>query len=108
MYNPQRNYRRNMFFFIPLAILALAFLLGAVVMWLWNAILPAATGVNPLNYWQALGLLLLSRILFGGFRAGARPHTHKPAPWRDKWMHMSEEERERFKAEWRKRCNREG
>jgi Ca2+/H+ antiporter, TMEM165/GDT1 family len=106
MYQPQRNHRRNFFFFFPLLIAAVAFLLGGVVMWLWNAILPAVTGVSPLTYWQAMGLLVLSRILFGGFRFGGRPRHHKPAPWRDKWANMNAEEREHFKNEWKKRCGR--
>lgn len=106
MYNLQRNRRHKLFFFFPLLMAAVAFLFGGVVMWLWNAILPAAVGANPLNYWQALGLLLLSRILFGGFRFGGRPHRHTPAPWRDKWANMNAEEREQFKSEWKKRCGR--
>lgn len=106
MYNLQRNRRRYLFFLFPLLLAAVAFLLGGVVMWLWNAILPAAVGANMLNYWQALGLLVLSRMLFGGFRFSGRPHRHKPAPWRDKWANMSAEEREQFKSEWKKRCGR--
>lgn len=107
MYNLKRSHRRNLFFFFPLLMAAVAFLLGGVVMWLWNAILPAVTGVDPLTYWQALGLLVLSRILFGGFRFGGRPHRHQPAPWRDKWANMNAEDREHFKAEWKKRCGRD-
>jgi hypothetical protein len=43
--------------------------LGWVVMVLWNAIVPGVfDGIRPLGYGQALGLLLLSRILVGGFR----------------------------------------
>lgn len=108
MYHPQKNRSRKMFFFFPLLMAAVAFLFGGVVMWLWNAILPAALGANTINYWQALGLLALSRILFGGFRFGSRPHQHKQASWRNKWANMSAEEREQFKSEWKKRCGREG
>lgn len=39
--------------------------------WLWNALLPDILGVKAINYWQSLGLLLLSKILFGGF-SGAK------------------------------------
>jgi len=44
-----------------------------VVMNLWNWLVPAIFGWQSVNFWQALGLLLLSRILFGGFRGGPRP-----------------------------------
>jgi len=40
--------------------------LGLVVMTLWNALLPAILGVKAIGFWQALGILVLSRILFGG------------------------------------------
>ncbi|MBK6633344.1 MAG: hypothetical protein IPG38_02580 [Chitinophagaceae bacterium] len=43
---------------------------GFVVMSLWNAILPAVLGVKAISFIQALGILLLSKILFGGFRGG--------------------------------------
>lgn len=85
-------------------------LLGAIVMLLWNAILPAVTAAKPLSYAQALGLLVLSRILFGGFRFG-RPggppeYWRKRREWREKWMNMSEEERAQFRDAWRKKCGR--
>jgi len=38
-----------------------------IVMSLWNAILPAVIGVKLISFWQALGILVLSKILFGGF-----------------------------------------
>ena len=45
--------------------------LGLLVMSLWNALLPAILGVKAIGFWQALGILVLSRILFGGL--GFRP-----------------------------------
>ncbi len=82
---------------------------SALVMWLWNYVLAAAVeGVRPISFWQALGLLLLARILFGGFRMGYPPayrkHNPKYGHLKDKWMDMSPEERARFKEAWRKRC----
>lgn len=106
MFNQQRDFSRKKFFFMPLAAIAAVLLFGWVVMLLWNAVLPSTTGVSALNYWQAVGLLALCRILFGGFRTGGRPHQHRSASWREKWTQMSEEERARFKAEWRERCKR--
>ena|SRR5688500_5442569 len=78
-------------------------LLGFVVMSLWNAILPDITNVKPINFWQSMGLLLLAKILFGGF--GGWRHKQR---WREgmhaKWQAMTPEERDKFKAEWRDRC----
>lgn len=90
--------RRRYFFFllIPLFFGAMA----AVVMGLWNAILPVLFPVTALTYWQALGLLVLCRILFGGFspRKGG-----PPAHIREKWLNMDPEQKKRFKEEWRNR-----
>ena len=52
---------------------------GFVVMSLWNGLMPAIFGLPPIGFWQAMGLLILSKILFGGFRGG-RPGRHMP--WR--------------------------
>uniref|UniRef100_E1THH4 Uncharacterized protein n=1 Tax=Burkholderia sp. (strain CCGE1003) TaxID=640512 RepID=E1THH4_BURSG len=75
--------------------------LGWVVMALWNWVMPALfVGVKPIDFAHALGLLVLSRILFGGFRGhgGWRERRH----WR-KWEAMTPEEREQFQTAWRSR-----
>ena len=41
-----------------------------VVMHLWNWLMPELFGLHLITYWQALGVLILSKILFGGFRGG--------------------------------------
>lgn len=81
---------------------------GFIVMGLWNAILPEVTGgVKTINFWQALGILALSKILFG-FGKGGGGWAQKRREWKekmkDKFNAMTPEERERFKAEWKKRC----
>jgi len=80
---------------------------GFIVMSLWNALLPAILGVKAITFLQALGLLLLSKILFGGFGGGGRGWRGSPA-WKQKmkqrWDNMTPEEREKFKAEWKHRC----
>lgn len=93
------------FFFFPLMLLVLS----AVIMFLWNSILPEVIHVERINYLQAIGLFILSRILFGGFRFGGRGRPgFGPRPhMREKWMNMSEEERMRFREEWRRRCGRQ-
>ncbi|PBQ34991.1 hypothetical protein CNR22_24080 [Sphingobacteriaceae bacterium] len=81
---------------------------GLAVMFLWNAILPpVVSGVGTLTYLQAAGLLILCRILFGGFRRGRTGPGHRGGPpWRQKMMNMSEEEREKFREQWKERCSR--
>ena len=82
----RKFYLAKALFFIMVAI-AMALLLGWIVMVLWNAILPDVAGVKPLNYWQAIGLFILSRILFGGFRFGSRRNKGRrfQEKWNEKW-----------------------
>ncbi len=98
---------------LAFALLFAAFVLLAalVVMFLWNTILPDVTGWKALTFRQALGLLVLSRILFGGRHGGRRWREHRerpPTSWRDKWRSMSDEEREKLRSDWRSRCGWEG
>lgn len=74
--------------------------LSAVTMFLWNYAVVPAIGWNPLNYWQAMALFALSKILFAGFgpRGGGRGR-HKR--W-EKWRNMSPEDREAFKDRWKR------
>ncbi len=51
--------------FIVAALFALIF--GFAVKWLWNLLMPAIFGLRPITYWQAFGLLLLAKLLFGRF-----------------------------------------
>ena len=54
---------------------AFAFLFGAVVMWLWNWLMPVLFHLGVITYWQAVGLAILSRLLFGSLHHGG-PHKH--------------------------------
>ncbi len=73
-------------------ILAAIAVVGLVVMLLWNAIVPGVfLGVRTLDYRQAVGLLILSRILFGGFRGRGGPGRH----WKH-LKHLTPEERALF------------
>ncbi|HPH23198.1 MAG TPA: hypothetical protein PLW32_04895 [Chitinophagaceae bacterium] len=84
----------------------IAALLGYIVMLLWNNVLAEVTTVKLINFWQALGLLLLSKILFGGFNKG---FGKKAGPWssemKAKWHNMNAEEKEQFKQQWRNKCS---
>lgn len=104
--------RKRIFFMFPFIIIAAALLLGFIVMLLWNFIFPAALHAEKLTYWQAVGLLVLCRILFFGFRrpnGNQRPGMWRGGPpWRQKWMNMSDEERAKFREEWEQRCRKPG
>jgi hypothetical protein len=79
---------------ILLLILAAIAILGWLVMQLWNLVVPAAfAGAHALDYPQAVGLLILCRILFGGFRGrrgGWRGRHLRP------WAALTAEEREQL------------
>lgn len=70
---------------------ACAFLFGAVVMWLWNWLMPVIFHLGMITYWQALGLAILGRLLFGSFHHGGPHHRgqHRFGPWRHR-HHMNE------------------
>jgi len=77
---------------------------AVAVMLLWNALMPSLFALPALNYWQAVGLMLLSRILFGGLAHDMAGHGrmrgnhrfYQGNKLREKWMNMSEEERKEF------------
>lgn len=94
--------RKLLFLFL---IPAMILLVTAVVQFLWNAILPDLIHVGIITYWQALGLLALCRILFGGFGGrGHKPHIGHSSPAREKWTSMTDEEKVKFKEQWHSRC----
>jgi len=94
---------RILFFILIAAVAILVF--GGVVMLLWNNVLATVTNVHTITFVQALGILVLSKILFGGFRGGWGPRRYY---WKQrmaqKWNNMTPEEREKFKQEWQRRC----
>ena len=85
-----------------------ATLFSFVVMWLWNRLMPSLFGLHVLSFWQALGLLILSKILFSGFHG--RPGFSRD--WRMRfirhWDQMTPEQREAFRAGLRGGCGPEG
>jgi hypothetical protein len=76
---------------------------GLATQLLWNWLVPALFNGPVLTYWQTLGLLVLSKILFSGFggKGGRWGHHHQAGPWRPYWKerlgNMSPEDRERFR-----------
>ncbi len=81
---------------LPIGIAAVA-VFGFVVMGLWNWLVPAIFGWKAIGFWQALGLLLLSKILFGGLRG----HSNWRHRFQERWERMTPEERERFRESMR-------
>ena len=82
---------------------------GFVVKGLWNGLMPNIFGWHTITFWQAVGLLLLSKILFGGFRGRGGHGWHgrgrwRGEMWRQKWDSMTPEERERLRARFKHRC----
>ncbi|MFC3158180.1 hypothetical protein SAMN05443633_11055 [Chryseobacterium arachidis] len=75
-----------------------------IVMSLWNCLLPDILGVKSVTYWQAMGILILCKILFGGFHFGKGMKDFKERKMREKMMNLSPEEREKFKEVWKNRC----
>lgn len=76
-------------------------LMSLAVMLLWNALLPSILGVTTITFWQALGILALSRLLFGG-RGHRGSWGRKRHRWKKRWHNMSPEEREKMREHWAK------
>ena len=55
--------------FVAIGIVAFT-VFGFVVTHLWNYLMPGLFGLRTITFWQAVGLMLLGRLLFGGFRPG--------------------------------------
>ncbi len=91
-----RSHRlRRILKFLPFVVLFVV-VFGFVVMGLWNWLMPAIFGLKPIGYWQAWGLIILGRVLFGGFRMGGRG-DHWRHRMRERWEKMTPEEREKFR-----------
>lgn len=91
--------------FVKIIVGFLAF--SAAVMLLWNALMPDIFHLRVIDYWQAMGLLVLSKILLTGFRGGPGGGWRRDA-LREKWGNMTPEQREQFRQEWGRRCGRPG
>lgn len=102
------------FIFVPL----LLFIFGEIVRSLWNWLMPALFHLGAVTFWQAIGLMILSWLLFGGLRGvgrvGSRRRDWGPMHgrwnarweerWEQRWQQMSPEEQNRFREWARTRC----
>jgi hypothetical protein len=101
---------KRLIFIAPLAIVGMAIFIwigGEVVMHLWNWLLPTLFGWRQITFWQALGLLALCRILFGGL-GGRGSHRNVRSNVRqrmaERWEKRTPEEREKYRQSFRGRC----
>jgi len=99
--------RRRWIFLAPLAIGGLLLFIaigGEVVQQLWNWLLPPLFGWRQITFWQAVGILALCRILFGGFGHHGSYRSNFRRRMAERWERMTPEERERFRQGVRGRC----
>jgi hypothetical protein len=89
--------------FVLFAVL-FATVFGFVVRSLWNWLMPALFGWHLISFWQAVGVLVLSKILFGGFRGHPGRHLYWRRRMMERWEQMTPEEREKFRQGMRGRC----
>lgn len=104
----KRTFYKWRFIFIPIGIAAFLTLISFVVMQLWNNLLPGILHVGAITFWQAMGIFILCKILFGFGKGGKPGWGGGGNPWMRKRMeerfkNMSAEEQERFKAKMRDR-----
>ncbi|MGX1928292.1 hypothetical protein [Flagellimonas sp. 2504JD4-2] len=72
-------------FFMVVFFIGLVFLAGYVLMHLWNWLMPDLFGLTTIGYWQALGLMLLAKIIFGFGNHSSKHGGHKKHKKHKKW-----------------------
>jgi hypothetical protein len=99
--------RKKWFVLGPIVIVLCAIIMviaGGIVMWLWNWLLPPLFAIRPITFWQALGIMVLSRMLFGGFGVRGVARSRMRERMEERWGRMTPEEREawrqRMRARW--------
>lgn len=102
--------KKKLLYIAPLALVGLAIFIaigGEVVRLLWNWLLPALFAWRQITFWQAVGLLALCRILFGGLggRGSSRSEVRRRIRERmaERWERMTPEEREKYRQSFRGR-----
>lgn len=99
--------RRKWILLAPVIVLAFVVFValgGEIVALLWNWLMPSIFGWRTITFWQALGLLALCRILFGGIGGRGGPRYSIRRRMRERWQGMTPDERERFRDAMRARC----
>jgi hypothetical protein len=102
---------KGRFIFIPIAVAGFLSIISYVVMQLWNCLLPDVLHVTTITFWQAMGIFILCKILFGfGKGGGWRGGRGGGAPWmrhkmEERFKSMTPEQKEKFKQKMRDRAN---
>jgi hypothetical protein len=92
---------------IAAAVIVFIALFSWAVMALWNDLVPPVFHGPVIGYWQAVALLVLCRILFGGLRGWRGSHGHwRRHMWRERWESLTPEERARLRERFMERCGR--
>jgi hypothetical protein len=94
--------RKRLMLIAPAAIVfgtVAAVALGFILSGLWNALMPAIFGLPAIGFWQALGLFLLARLLFGRFGGAGRKMRFSRG-----WKGLTPEQRQRFREAMGARC----
>jgi hypothetical protein len=97
---------KRLIFIAPLAILGMLLFIaigGEIVLQLWNWLLPPLFGWRQITFWQALAILALCRILFGGFGWHGSGRSGFRRRMEERCQNMTPEERERFRQGVRER-----
>ena len=94
---------RKKMLLMPFFFIGMAALVTWVLMILWNWLMPVLFGLSIISFWQAFGLLLMSKILFGGLHGGKHKccghHGHSnswKSKFKHKWHKMSDEDKRRW------------
>jgi Ca2+/H+ antiporter, TMEM165/GDT1 family len=102
-----KSTRFGRFIFAVILVQAAIFLFGSLVHLLWNNVAVPVLHVSTITFWQAIGILVLSKILFSSF-SGGRGGGLGRYTWRRRmmtsWKDMTPEEKEKFRQEWKDRC----
>jgi len=103
---------RGRFILIPIGIAAFLSATSFVVMTLWNYLLPGILHVGVITFWQAMGIFILCKILFGFGKGGHRwgggggGRDWMRGRMSEKFRNMTPEQKEEFKAKWDQKCGR--
>jgi hypothetical protein len=88
----------------PVLVALFIFVGGEIVLHLWNWLLPTLFGWRLITFWQAVGLLALCRVLFGGFGGRGMHRSGLRRRMAERWGQMTPEEREKFRQGMQGRC----
>ena len=99
---------------IALFVAVFGAVMSYVVMLLWNWLMPAVFGLGLISFWQAAGMLIFAKLLFGfgrggwghGSHWGHQRHSYWKTKMEERLKNMTPEDREKFRSEWKQRCGK--